>query len=254
MAEAIARSAIDQEVLAPQQIIAADPSPQRLALFDSMQITVAAENRAVINQAAHVVLAIKPQMLDSIGADLAAIDVDRQVLISIMAGITSGKLEQAIGKPARIVRIMPNTPVLVGCGMAAIALGPHARKGDDDLAMNLFGAAGQAIRVDEAQLDAVTAVSGSGPAYVFYLAEIMARAAADLGLAEQADQLVRQTVLGAATLLARSDDSAADLRRKVTSAGGTTEAALSHMAGHGVAEVIMQAIAAARERSEELGA
>ena len=138
--------------------------------------------------------------------------------------------------------------------MAGIARGRHARPGDEALAMKLFGAAGEAILVDESDLDAVTAVSGSGPAYVFYLAEAMERAAQELGLGEHASLLVSQTILGAATLMCRSDDSPEELRHKVTSPGGTTEAAVRHLDGNSTREVFINAIKAARDRSLELGA
>jgi pyrroline-5-carboxylate reductase len=133
--------------------------------------------------------------------------------------------------------------------MAGIALGRHARPGDDEFAMKLFSAAGKAIRVPEEKLDAITAVSGSGPAYVFYLAE----AARDLDLADDATTLVRQTILGAAHLLSQSPESAAELRRRVTSPGGTTQAALEHLQSQNTFEVVVEAIKAAQRRSAELG-
>lgn len=253
MAEAIARAAIGAGIVRAEAMIAADPSDARRAVFAAMGIVIAADNAEVIRQSKQIMLAIKPQTLPTVGEELAGIDVERQIVLSIMAGIRCAKIEGAAGKPVRVVRIMPNTPLTAGLGMAGVALGSHARAGDDALAMSLFGAAGRAIRVAESDLDAITAVSGSGPAYVFYLAEAMRKAAEELGLTEHAAVLVEQTILGSAQLLKQSDDTPEELRRKVTSPGGTTEAAIRTMNEMGVAEAIVKAIKAAQQRSVELG-
>jgi pyrroline-5-carboxylate reductase len=258
MAEAIAKAAIDSGILAPSQLIAADPSQARRDVFAKLGITVTTSNRDVITQSKQIMLAVKPQMMTQVAPDLAAHGTSDHILQSIMAGITIAKLNAAItaagGKAMRIVRIMPNTPMMVGQGMAGIATGGVTQAGDDDLAVKLFSAGGKAIRVEESLIDAITAVSGSGPAYVFYLAEAMQRAAADLGLGEHARLLVGQTLLGAAHLLIASPDTAAELRRKVTSPGGTTEAAIRHMEANRVGEVIAEAVKAAQQRGKQLGA
>ncbi len=254
MAEAIARAAIDRGVLRPGEIIAHDPTAARRDLFAAMGIAIAADNEAVVRQSQHILLAIKPQMLGEIGRLLGTADADRQIVVSIMAGVTSAKIAAAAGKDAlRIVRVMPNTPMLVGQGMAGIALGGGAQPGDDELAMRLFQAGGKAIAVPEAAIDAITAVSGSGPAYLFYLAEAMEEAATELGLGEHASLLVRQTLLGAATLLAESPDTPAELRRKVTSPGGTTAAAIQHMDDANTRHTITRALHDAHQRAQELG-
>lgn len=253
MAEAIIRAAIDHEVIPAIKIMVFDPSEQRRAMFASLGVTVGRNNLEVIQHAQQVLLAVKPQVVEKISGDLKEID-DSQVVISIMAGMGSRKIESLIGKPTRIVRVMPNTPLLAGQGMAGVALGHHAQSGDDELTTELMRAAGQAIRVEEKMLDAITAVSGSGPAYVFYLAEAMEQAARDMGLGEHAELLVRQTVLGAAALLNESPDSAAELRRKVTSPGGTTQAATNCMDENAMRDIIIRAMHAAEQRSKELGA
>lgn len=254
MAEAIARGADRTGVIGASQMVASDPSDDRLKVFASFGVGRAADNAAVIASSSSVMLAVKPQALPSLGATLSQLDPERQVVISIMAGISSDKISEAAGRPIRVVRVMPNTPLMIGRGMAGVALGRHARPGDDDLAMELFGACGEAIRVAEGDLDAVTAVSGSGPAYLFYLAEAMQRAAAELGLSPQARQLVNQTLLGSAELLSQSEDTPAELRRKVTSPGGTTAAAIEHLDQQQVNHAIVAALRAARDRSIELGA
>ena len=254
MAEAIARAAIESGIVAAQKMIGADPAAQRREAFERLAIESTDNNAAVIAQSQQVLLAIKPQTLPDVAADLGAIDSGEQVIVSIMAGIATAKISAAVGKPMRIVRVMPNTPLMVGCGMAAMALGADARAGDETLAMRLFGAAGKAIVVDESQLDAVTAVSGSGPAYVFYMAEAMQAAAEQLGLGEHGPLLVEQTILGSAKLLTASDDAPSELRQKVTSPGGTTEAAVRQFDAANMRDVIVKAIEAARDRSLELGA
>lgn len=253
MAEAIARGAITRGVVEASLMIAADPSAQRLAVFQSFGVESATDNAGLVNAADTILLAVKPQTLPRLADALAGIDIDRHVVVSIMAGASCAKIEDAIGKPARVVRVMPNTPLMVGRGMAGVAMGPNARPGDDELAMRLFGACGEAIRVEESDLDAVTAVSGSGPAYVFYLAEAMQAAAAELGLSDNARLLVNQTILGSAELLSQSDDTPAELRRKVTSPGGTTEAAINHLDQNTVKDTIIAALRAARDRGVELG-
>lgn len=253
MAEAIARGAIEQGVLPADRVMASDPSGDRLSLFGSFGVSTTQDNAQVVAECQTVLLAIKPQTLAKLAGGFGAFDVEQQVVISIMAGMSSEKIAQVIGKPARVVRVMPNTPLMVGKGMAGVALGMHAKPGDEALAMRLFGACGEAIMVDESDIDAVTAVSGSGPAYLFYLAEAMQQAAAELGLSEQARLLVSQTLLGSAELLSRSDDTAAELRRKVTSPGGTTEAAITHMDTQNVKPAIVAALHAARDRGVELG-
>lgn len=258
MAEAIARAAIGAGVLRADQMIAADPMPARREVFDKLGVKAVEDNAAVIRDSAQVMFAVKPQVMQQAAADLASHGRAEQIILSIMAGVTSAKLAATTGPlggvEPRIIRIMPNTPLMVGVGMAGIALGRGAKPGDEALAMKLFGAAGEAVLLDEAKIDAVTAVSGSGPAYVFYLAEAMERAARELGLANEASLLVRQTILGAAKLLAESSDPPFELRRKVTSPGGTTEAAIRHMEGNKTIDVIVNAIKAAEKRSKELGA
>ncbi|MBI1335344.1 MAG: pyrroline-5-carboxylate reductase [Phycisphaera sp.] len=254
MAEAIVRSAIDRGVLSAAQIVASDPSEVRRAVFDALGVKTVSDNAQVIGTSAQVLIAVKPQVMKQAAADLAKGLTDSQVVISIMAGVTSAKLSKEIGRPTRVVRVMPNTPLLVGEGMAGVALGVDAKAGDDALAMKLFAAGGKAIRVEEKLIDSVTAVSGSGPAYVFYLAQLMEESARELGLGDHARTLVAQTITGAAKLLAQSPDSAEELRRKVTSPGGTTEAAIKHMQANGMDKTIIEAIHAAHKRSIELGA
>jgi len=254
MAEAIVKGAIDNDVLEPEKIIVADPVAERRVLFEQLGCATAEQNTSVIENAAQIMIAVKPQIFPDVAEQLKAADPERQIVISIMAGLRTQKIVDAVGRPLRIVRVMPNTPLLAGQGMSAIARGEHANAGDELLAMQIFQAAGEAVELEETDMDAVTAVTGSGPAYVFYLAEAISEAARSLGLkADVADLLTQQTILGAATLMKKSDDPPAELRRKVTSPGGTTQAALEHMEEQQVRQHIMQAVRAAADRSKELG-
>jgi pyrroline-5-carboxylate reductase len=168
-----------------------------------------------------------------------------------MAGIPSRRI--AGDQPIRVVRVMPNTPSLVGQGAAGIAPGEHAEEYDLEVAASLLAAVGSAVIVREEDLDAVTALSGSGPAYVFYLLEGMLEAAGSMGLdAAVSRELALQTVIGAAVLMKETGETADVLRRKVTSPGGTTAAAIDALEAHGVRASIVEALLAAQERSREL--
>ncbi len=199
-----------------------------------------------------VLVAVKPQHVAEIAAELGAAGATRA--LSIAAGVRLDALLSGFGATARVIRAMPNTPALVGKGAAAIAASVSADDSDVQWAQDILEAVGTVTVVDEPELDAVTGLSGSGPAYVFLLAEAMIAAGIAQGLEPQvADALARQTILGAATLLVDSSDEPADLRANVTSPGGTTAAAISVMQQRGLAEIVGDAIAAATARSVELG-
>lgn len=253
MAEAVANAAINQGLVEPSKIIASDTNASRRKLFADLGIIVTEDTAQVITESKQVMLAIKPQIFPEIAPMLGKIDTQRQIVISIMAGITTAKITELAGQPMRIIRVMPNTPMMVGQGMAGVSMGECCQPGDDEFAMQLFGAAGQAVSVSESDIDAITAISGSGPAYIFYLAEAMQEAAQKMGLGEEGAVLAQQTILGAALLLGQSEDSAGELRRKVTSPGGTTEAALTHMEQNNVRQNITDGILKAQAKSIELG-
>lgn len=203
------------------------------------------------NAEVDALIAVKPHFVADVAASLSACGVER--ILSVAAGVTTTSMGHA-APGARIVRCMPNTPALVGAGASAIAAGPTAT--DDDLAWaeSILSAVGLVVRVTEAELDAVTGLSGSGPAYVFRLAEALVQAGKAQGLSDEvADVLTRQTLLGAARLLSESGDDPAVLRQNVTSPGGTTAAGLAVMADENFVELIERVVEAAVRRSEELG-
>jgi pyrroline-5-carboxylate reductase len=198
------------------------------------------------------VIAVKPG--DVATACRAAAAAGSGRVLSIAAGVTLAALEAELAPGTAVVRAMPNTPALVGLGASAIA--PGAAAGDDDLAWaeSLLGAVGIVVRVKEGLLDAVTGLSGSGPAYVFLVAEALIEAGVLAGLPRDVSaQLAIQTLLGSATLLARGDDGPEALRAAVTSPGGTTAAGLRTLEQHGVRAAFLEAVAAATERSRQLG-
>jgi pyrroline-5-carboxylate reductase len=257
MAEAIVRGILSAKLLAPSRIIAADVSPQRRQLFqDQLGISAVQENTTAARGSSILLLSVKPQQMESALRDLQSALSPGVLILSIAAGIRTGKIETWLGSHQyRVIRAMPNTPMLVGAGMVALCRGSAATAADLAMAQRLFQAAAVVTEVDESQMDAVTAVSGSGPAYVFFLAEQMIRAGESFGLsAEQSRTLAIQTIAGAAKMLVESTETPATLRRKVTSPNGTTQAAIEHMQAQRVGESIEGAIGAAVRRSRELGA
>ena len=200
-----------------------------------------------------VVLAVKPQDIAPALEQLAAVMTPRQVLVALVAGVPISVYERALAD-VPVIRTMPNTPALIGEGITACAAGAHASEEHMALAMRVLSAVGEAEEVEEPLLDAVTAVSGSGPAYAYLLAEAMAAAGVREGLEpEAALRLAVLTVKGAAAMMEASDEGPAALRRRVASPGGTTEAALAVMERMGFTGVVGEAVAAAARRSEELG-
>jgi pyrroline-5-carboxylate reductase len=198
------------------------------------------------------VVAVKPDVVGAACHALAGFKIGR--VVSIAAGVTLATLEAALPEGTPVVRAMPNTPALIGAGAAAIAAGTHAGEDDLDWAEGILGAVGIVVRVPESQLDAVTGLSGSGPAYVFLVAEALVEAGVLAGLPRDvAEQLTGQTLLGAARVLVEGDEHPAVLRAAVTSPGGTTAAGLRALESAAVRAAFLQAVRDATERSRELG-
>jgi len=252
MAEAIFAGIIKQQVVAAGDVCVTDISEERLAyLSEKYGVGTSLDNPAAVAEAGVVVLAVKPQIFPAVWPGIVQTLVPDTLIVSVMAGIPSAKI--AAGKPIRIVRVMPNTPALIGKGAAGIAPGEFATEDDLKLAEKLMNAVGLTVRVEEKELHAVTAVSGSGPAYVFYLLENMLAAADQMGLEKEiARELALATVMGAAELMKESGEEADALRKKVTSKGGTTAAAINTMIDRGVGESVISAMQACAARSKEL--
>jgi pyrroline-5-carboxylate reductase len=204
--------------------------------------------------ASTLVLAIKPQDIDALLVELAPHTTVEHLVVSVAAGVTTARIERALSPGVAVVRCMPNTPALVDEAMTAVSAGQHADDAHLDLAEQLLAAVGRVVRVPESQLDAVTALSGSGPAYFFYLVEAMIDAGILLGLPRAlAADLIVQTAIGASVMLRDSGEHPVQLREAVTSPGGTTIAAIRELEVHGVRAALIAAIEAAAKRSRELG-
>jgi pyrroline-5-carboxylate reductase len=201
-----------------------------------------------------LVLAVKPQTMNDALEQIKPGLTPRTLIVSIAAGISITYISERLGDTARIVRVMPNTPAMVNAGAAGIALAKNCTQDDEEIARAIFEGIGVVEFVDESLIDAVTALSGSGPAYFFYIVECLIKAAQKQGLTEkQATALAAQTLLGSGFLLRESGESAATLRERVTSKGGTTEAALRAFREKGLEEAIAAGVQAAVSRARELG-
>lgn len=255
MAGALIRGLIGTATVSASRILASDPDQTRLdALREELGIAVASDNQAIVRQATVVVLATKPQVFGQVLPKVAAGLASDALVVSIAAGISTAIIERALPEGSRVVRTMPNTPSLVGAGATAIAAGRHATDADLALVEALFRSVGISVRVPEGQIDAVTGLSGSGPAYVFAMIEALRDAGAREGLPEEtALRLATQTVFGAARLILEEDEAPEVLRQRVTSPGGTTRAGLDALEAAGFTDAILAAVRAATRRSIELG-
>lgn len=239
-------------------LLVSDPSEEQLDLIRSMHpdIVTDTDNAAMLAGADVLVLAVKPQLIEEVLVPLAgAHRADNQLVISIAAGITLGTLCELLVPTRTIVRVMPNQPSLVGAGMAVLTATPETSAAQRDQARYVATATGRAEWIDDENLmDAVTAVSGSGPAYFYLLMELMEATARDMGIpADLARTLARQTAFGAGRVAVESALELSTLRESVTSKGGTTAAALTSFEESGIRAIVQRALQAARERSAELG-
>lgn len=241
----------------PDRIHVADPgAEQRSRLEREFGVATSADNHEAVSSADVVVLAVKPQMMAEVARTLAAaVAAAAPLVVSVAAGIRQQELARWLGYDGPIVRCMPNTPALIQCGMSGLHANAAVTAEQRELAATILGATGEVVWVDdESELDIVTAISGSGPAYYFAFMEAMEKAATARGLpAETARALVLGTALGAARMAHGSTDDPATLRTNVTSKGGTTAAALAAFADGGLEQLVDDAVNAARQRSIELG-
>jgi pyrroline-5-carboxylate reductase len=256
-AEGIVHAILRNTVLFADRIIASDPSPARRQLFsDRFHIDATNDNRELVVNSDILIFAVKPQQYVEMCKGIAEHVHNQHLVVSIMAGVSTKSIEgQFPGRSVRVVRAMPNLPIHVGAGMAGVCKGSHAQDVDLLRAQRIFDAGGRSIVIeDESLMDAVTAVSGSGPAYFYYFVEALIAAGEKTGLSRrEADILAKQACLGAARMMLESGEPPDVLRAKVTSPGGTTQAAIESMSRHAVFEHIADAVLAAWRRSQELG-
>ncbi len=238
----------------PESIVVAEKRSERAAELLSRYGVGALGNREAARSASTLIVAVKPQDVGALLEEIAEEVSPGDLVVSLAAGLSTAYLESRLAAGVAVVRVMPNTPALVGEGMAAISAGSACTAQHLARTEALLAATGQVVRVDEASMDAVTAVSGSGPAYVFLVAEAMIAAAVDLGLSpEVAARLVTQTLVGSAVMLRETQLDPAELRRRVTSPNGTTAAAVASLEADGLRATFAAALTAARDRSVELG-
>jgi pyrroline-5-carboxylate reductase len=284
MAEALVRGLLEKKIFKPGDVIVSDVDPvRRRKLARSLKVETTADNLAVLRDSRALLLAVKPQNIDDVLGEMAAamrasrasqgpgaspkssrasimpasihVKPTDRLFISIAAGITLRRMTTALGSGARVIRVMPNAPAMVGQGMAALVRAPGASRADEAFALRIFGAVGDAVALaDESLLDAVTALSGSGPAYVYLFVKALADAGVSEGLTpELATRMALKTLRGAEENMRRSPMTAAELIRIVASPGGTTEAALRKFDDLRFSDIVAGAVHAAANRSRELG-
>jgi len=253
MATALIRGMI-RDGTPPESISASDPSPQsRAFLLGETGVSTFESNAAVIRDSDVIVLAVKPQMMAGVLAEIRPILTPNHLVVSIAAGITLASLAEGLGPDRRIARVMPNTPALVGEGAAAYCLGPGVREGDDEIVAGCLEAVGRSYRVPETLMDAVTGLSGSGPAFVYIMIEALADGGVRVGLPrELALALAAQTVLGSAKMVLETGQHPGFLKDQVTSPAGTTIAGVHALERGGVRAALIDAVAASHARSIEL--
>ncbi len=255
MGEALLKGWLEAGVTTPDDLWASGPHRGRLdELHGRYGIHVDRDNRAVAQAADVILLAVKPQILEGVLEEVGPQIEAGKLAISIAAGVPLRLLERRLRPPARVVRAMPNVAALVGAGATGIAAGGHATPADLDLAVQLFRAVGTTAVVEESLLDAVTGLSGSGPAYIFLIIEALSDAGVKVGLSRHiAQDLAAQTVLGSAKLLLETKMHPGQLKDMVTSPGGTAIAGLHTLEAGGLRTTLIDAVEAATRRAKELG-
>jgi pyrroline-5-carboxylate reductase len=256
MAGALIKGLLSAKLYRPRDMVVSDVLPVQLRkLKRAYKVDGLNDNRAVVREAQTIVLAVKPQVIDQVLSDIRPEVTKEKLFISIAAGVPLRRLEGGLGGNARVVRVMPNTPALLGKGIAVIARGHRAKPQDEKLTLTLFRGVGEALAVkDEALMDPVTGLSGSGPAYVYLFAEALIQGGVQEGLPPAvATRLAFRTITGAVAMLQETGQSPKELRDMVTSPGGTTLAGLSFLAEGKFAETVAGAVSAATRRSKELG-
>lgn len=255
MARALASGFVAAGLVPERNIIAADPLPNACQEFADRVpgCRLVPTNQAVVAAAATVILAVKPQSIGTVLQELRSADKSGRLFVSIVAGVPLSALCAGL-QTDRVVRVMPNTPCLVQAGASAYALGPGTLPADGERVAKLLEAVGIAFPVNESLLDAVTGLSGSGPAYVYTVIEALSDGGVRVGLPRAtATALAAQTVLGAARMVLATNEHPAALRDRVTSPAGTTIAGLQVLERHGLRSALIDAVEAATHRSQELG-
>jgi pyrroline-5-carboxylate reductase len=255
MGEALIKGLLAAKLVPAQAIFATDVRPERLKELDRQYgIQVSSDNAELVKRADIVILAVKPQIMDAVATEIAPAVTRGKLLISIAAGVATDKIRARLPRDARLIRVMPNTPALVLEGATAIAKADGLEPGDLDVAREIFGAVGRVVVLGEEMIDAVTGLSGSGPAYVAVVIESLADGGVRMGLDRATAMiLATQTVLGAAKLLLETGLHPGALKDMVSSPGGTTIAGIAALEEGGLRTTFIKAVERATQRSRELG-
>jgi pyrroline-5-carboxylate reductase len=255
MAEALIRGIIAKDLWPKEHLIASDVSTQRLSrLSEELGIATAVDNRRLVTASDMIIVATKPAQVPEVLSEISDVITVDKLIISIAAGVTLATVQSRLKKNIPVIRVMPNTPALVLAGMSCLSAGAYA--GEDHLAeaMKVFSGVGEALVLDEAHLDAVTALSGSGPAYLFLVIEALSDAGVRVGLPRKiAEKLSVQTVLGAAKMVLETGRHPGELKDMVASPAGTTIEGLAVLEENGVRGAFIEAVDAAYRRAKELG-
>ena len=254
MAEALIRGLVNGKHIAADRITASAPREDRLVELRTQYGIITSRDNKVVAKNQIVVLSVKPQIMDKVLREVGEHIRSGTLVISIAAGVDTETIESAVAEGVRVVRAMPNTPALVGAGATAVSAGRHASEEDLAHAKALFDAVGITVVLDESHLDAVTGLSGSGPAYIFLILEALADAGVKVGLSRRnAQRLAAQTVMGSAKLLLETDEHPGRLKDMVTSPGGTAIAGLHTLEEGGLRTTLINAVETATKRARELG-
>ncbi len=254
MATALAQGFLRAGLVTPSDLVASDVEPAAREQFGRLTGARTSGDNSEVTAAATVFIAVKPQQVDGVIGDLREALGTRPLVVSIAAGVTLARLQAALAPGARVVRVMPNTPALVGCSATAFALGSHSRPEDAAWVQQLFESVGVAFAVKEPLLDAVTGLSGSGPAYGYLMIEALSDGGVAAGLPRDiATRLAAQTLLGAARMVLETGQHPGALKDQVTSPGGTTIDGLHELEKAGVRAGLINAVRAAADKSRRLG-
>ncbi|MBU0579561.1 MAG: pyrroline-5-carboxylate reductase [Candidatus Margulisbacteria bacterium] len=254
MAEALLKGSLGASVFNTNDVVVTDIRADRLSYLENKyKIKTSLKNIIPVEAADVILLAIKPQNMEEVLEEIKALINEKKLIVSIAAGVTIKQLQKE--KSWKIVRIMPNTPALIGQGIAALCSSSNVKENDKKIAEEIFKAVGKVVWVNERDINAITALSGSGPAFVYRLADYLIQAGKEVGLKKEvAKELVLQTFIGSAEMLAETEESPDALVKKVASPGGTTVAGLEVLDKSLVKNDLIKTIKAAKKRADELGA
>ena len=254
MGSALISGILGSGLISKDKVLATDIRPKRLEYIREKEgVSTTEDNREAVEKSDIIVLAVKPQVIGRVLSEIKDVVTENKIIISIAAGITTGFIEKVLEKEVPVVRVMPNTPALVRTSASGLSSGKYAGEQEEIIAEQMMSRVGIVVKVPEQMLDAVTALSGSGPAYIFYVIESLIEAGTEMGLSEDdVRKLVEQTVLGAVRMVMDTGESPQVLRARVTSPGGTTETALKYLEEKGFQKILITAVKEAAIRSKEL--